>query len=430
MSTSPIRALILADDCNPEWPSLPVVGYKSALALSREADVTLITHLRNRENIEKAAPEGLRVRYVDNEYIASPLYKLGTVLRGGSAVGWTTNIALSYPSYLAFEWEAWKLCRDEIRAGKFDVIHRITPMTPTLPSYMATRSKVPFVLGPLNGGLKWPKEYSTERAKEKEWLVRFRHMHRHLPGWRATYKNSAAILTAFAHTKSDLPSECHDRCINVPEVGIDPELFYQGADRPDSPRLRFLFAGRLVPYKLPEVLIECFARSEVLKKHELVIVGAGPLEEPIRQAVAKAGLEDSVSMLGWKSQEEVGKLMRECDAFVFPSIRELGAGVIAEAMASGMCCIAVDYGGPGGLLGADRGIKVPVTSREGITQHFIEAMESLVRDPKIAKRCGQNARAFALEELTWAVKAKRIDEVYRWVCGRQEEQPQPYPDCL
>src|SRR5262245_54355383 len=50
---SQMRVLILADDCNPEWPSLPIVGYKAARAIAEHADVTVATHVRNRNNIEK-----------------------------------------------------------------------------------------------------------------------------------------------------------------------------------------------------------------------------------------------------------------------------------------------------------------------------------------------------------------------------------------
>jgi hypothetical protein len=34
-----MRVLILAEDCNPEWPSLPVVGYKFAKAIADRVEV-------------------------------------------------------------------------------------------------------------------------------------------------------------------------------------------------------------------------------------------------------------------------------------------------------------------------------------------------------------------------------------------------------
>ena len=78
-----------------------------------------------------------QVVYLDNEYIAAPMYRAATWLRGGKSVAWTTNIAMQYPPYLAFEREAWKTFKGRIRAGEFDLVHRVTPMSPTLPSPMA-----------------------------------------------------------------------------------------------------------------------------------------------------------------------------------------------------------------------------------------------------------------------------------------------------
>ena len=112
-----MRALILADSCNPEWPSLPVVGYKAALALGEACEVTLATHVRNRENIEKHGTGNCEVVYIDNEKVAGPMYKLSTIIRGGKKVAWTAGIAMSYLPYLAFEREVWKTLGARIRAG-------------------------------------------------------------------------------------------------------------------------------------------------------------------------------------------------------------------------------------------------------------------------------------------------------------------------
>jgi len=48
------------------------------------------------------------VVYIDTEKIAAPIYKLTAALRGGTNTGWTIQMAMAYPSYLAFEWAAWK----------------------------------------------------------------------------------------------------------------------------------------------------------------------------------------------------------------------------------------------------------------------------------------------------------------------------------
>jgi len=414
-----LRVLLLADDCNPEWPSLPIVGYKAARAIADYADVTVATHVRNRPNLERAGFGRAKVEYIDNEYIAKGMYKLNTWLRGGNQVGWTTHIAMNYPSYLAFEWEVWRRFRSALESGEFDVVHRLTPMSPTLPSPIARVCPVPFVIGPLNGGLAWPEAYALERAREKEWLVKLREAHRHLPFYQSTFDRSAAILAAFQHTAQDLPERVRDRIVQFPEVGVDAELFHSHSKARQSSRLTFLFAGRLVPYKLPSLAVDCFARSPALRAHRLLIVGDGPEREAIERKVNEARLCDSVQLLGQRSQAEVGDLMRQSDVFVFPSIRELGAGVVAEAMASGLCCVAVDYGGPAELLANGRGVKVPLAAREPLTRGFTQALEQLAAAPEQVRAYGEKARSYALSMLTWDVKAQFLVDLYeRVVEGR------------
>jgi hypothetical protein len=55
-----VRVLLLAYDCNPEWPSLPIVGYNTCRTIADHADVTLATHVRNRKNIERSVGLGSR----------------------------------------------------------------------------------------------------------------------------------------------------------------------------------------------------------------------------------------------------------------------------------------------------------------------------------------------------------------------------------
>lgn len=413
-----MRVLILADDCNPEWPSLPIVAYKAARAIAEHADVVVATHVRNRPNIDKAGFGRANVRYIDNEYVARPMYQLAKLARGGTSTAWTTAVAFAYPSYLAFEWEAWKATRRELESGKFDLVHRLTPMSPTIPSPMARWSPVPFLIGPLNGGLPWPPGFRKELVREREWLSLVRQAHRVLPYRNATYERSAAVLAAFGHTIHDLPQSAQGKSINFPEVGIDPELFKEDGHRAPGQRKTILFVGRFVPYKLPQVVVRAFADRPSLRDHRLVMVGDGPERPAIEQLVRDMGLEDHVTLTGWRTQDEVAAYMREADIFAFPSIRELGAGAVLEAMACGLACVVVDYGGPAELIDTDRGVKVPLGSMDQIVDRFGAALEQLVSDPQTTATLGRAARQHALRYYTWDAKARKTMAVYEWILGR------------
>lgn len=417
-----MRVLALADICNPEWPSLPIVGYQYAKALAEHVDLTVVTQIRNKENIDKAGLGKAKVVYLDTERVAAPLSKLATVLRGGDTMGWTVQVAMDYPSYVYFERTAHKAFKAALSRGEFDIVHRLTPMSPALPSPMAAKSPVPFVLGPLNGNLPWPKIFSGEQRREREMLSKLRSAYRWLPYHRSTYAASRAILAAFDHTVADVPPSALARTINFPEVGIDPKLFARPV-RTQRERRTVLFAGRLVPLKLVDIIVGAFAASDILRKHRLVIVGDGPERAALEQMIKEHDLADCVELRGQRPQPEVAALMQEAEIFAFPSIRELGAGVVIEAMACGMVCVAVGYGGPATLVGPDRGVVVPLGEKAFIAQRFQAELEQLVGDPDRCERLGDAAYAHAMKHYTWDAKARKTLAIYEWALGKRAERP-------
>ncbi len=417
-----LRALILADVCNPDWPSLPIVGYKYAKAIADYADTTVVTQIRNRPNIERDGLGKAQVIYLDTESIARPIYQLAEFFRGGSNKGWTIQMAMDYPSYLAFEWKTWQQFHKQLKAKEFDVVHRITPMSPTLPSYMAKRCPVPFLLGPLNGNLPWPKAFTAELKREKEWLSYFRNLYKFLPYYRSTYYKSSGILAAFDHTIQDIPKPLRDKTINFPEVGIDPDIFSLPSRSPRD-RMTILYAGRLVPYKLPEVAVRAVAASPLLRQHRLVILGDGPERPRLEQIIQDEQLQDCVELLGKKPQKVVGEFMRDAEIFAFPSIRELGAGVVVEAMACGMACVVVDYGGPATLIDSDRGVKVPLGTFEQLVSHYTRELEALVANPERTIALGTAAHHHAMDYYPWDIKAKKTIEIYQWLLNPNTAKP-------
>ena len=408
--------LVLADDCNPDWPSLPIVGYKYALALSKIASVTVATHVRNKENIERVEPKGLRFVYLDNERIAAPIYKLAIKLRGGDEVAWSTNMIMQYLPYLAFEREAWTTFRSELQAGEFDIVHRITPMSPTLPSYIASKLTCPFVIGPLNGNLHWPVQFRGEQKRERERLRGLRALAKHLPYSKSTFRNAALVLAGFEHTMSELRPLAPGRVVNFPEIGFDPTIFHADRERAafSGPGpYRFLYAGRLVPYKLPEVAVRAFAEELELQRHSLHIVGEGPEIARLREIVAAERLEGVVQFEGKRSQSELATMMRSFDAFVFPSIRDLGAGVVVEAMACGMTCVVADYGAPGHLVDRARGVAVPIAPITDYVVGFRRALMQCITDSEHAAKLAISGRDYAQDLFTWSRKAEETAIYYQ-----------------
>src|SRR4051812_48369326 len=60
-----MRVLVLAESCNPEWISLPLVGWSHVRALHDLVDVHLVTQAHNREGISRSDFPPERVTYIE-----------------------------------------------------------------------------------------------------------------------------------------------------------------------------------------------------------------------------------------------------------------------------------------------------------------------------------------------------------------------------
>jgi glycosyltransferase involved in cell wall biosynthesis len=116
--------------------------------------------------------------------------------------------------------------------------------------------------------------------------------------------------------------------------------------------------------------------------------------------------------------------MRRSQAFVFPSLREFGGGVVLEAMACALPCLVVDYGGPGELVSDATGVKLPMRPREELVESLRAAMERLAADPAACRRMGDAAAAEVLREHTWTAKAAHVAAIYHQVLTANAAEPE------
>lgn len=423
------RVLVIAEAANPEWASVPLIGWSLAQALRGVADIHLVTQLRNRDAILRAGwVEGRDFTAIDSELLMRPLWKLANLLRMGEGKGWTALQAISSLGYPYFEHLVWRQFGPAIRAGEYDIVHRVTPLSPTANSPIASkcaRAGVPFVLGPLNGGVPWPKGFDRERRRENEFLSYVRGLYKLRPGRARMLRASRAIITGSEHTRSEIPARFQDRCVQIPENAVDPERFTRRAAQDTGLPLRGCFVGRLVPYKGPDMLIE--AAAPLLRDGALVldIVGAGPMEDELRATVAREGLEGRVTFHGWLAHEQVQDVLARANLLTFPSIREFGGGVVLEAMALGVVPVICDYAGPGELVREGTGFKLPMGTRPEIVARLRDRLQRIAQDPSMLPRMAEAGYRDVQARFTWARKAEQIREVYDWVLTPGATRPDP-----
>jgi len=429
-----MRVLLIAEAANPEWVSVPLEGWSHARAIARACDAHLVTQVRNREAILRAGlVEGRDFTAIDSERVARLAWRAGELLRGGRGKGWTTVTAFASLAYGYFERLVWRRFGAGVEAGGWDVVHRLTPLSPTAPSRLATkcrRAGVPFVLGPLNGGAPWPREFDAARRQEREWLSYVRSAYRLLPGYRATLRDAAAVVVGSLHTRDQIPARHAPKCVYVPENAIDPTRFTARRRGPAARPLKAVFLGRLVPYKGPDMLVEAAAPLVRAGLLEVDLLGDGMLMEDLRRTIAREGVGGGIRLRGWVEHAQVAEAVASADVLAFPSVREFGGAVALEAMATGVVPIVVDYAGPAELVTERTGFKIPLGPRAAIVAELRRVLERLAEDPAQVDAKSGAAYRRAHEQFTWDAKARQVLEVYDWVTGRapKPDFPAPLPD--
>jgi glycosyltransferase involved in cell wall biosynthesis len=430
-----VRVLLIAEAANPEWTSVPLVGWSHCRAIAELTDVHVATQIRNREAFIRAGlREGADFTAIDSEAVARPLFKIGSVFGGKVGKGWTSIMASSALAYYYFEHRVWKQFAKPLRQGEYDLVHRVTPLSPTVPSIAARkirRAGVPFVVGPLNGGVPWPRHFDRVRRAEWEYLSYVRGLYRLLPAYRSTRRNAAALIVGSEATHSQVPRAFHSKCVYIPENAIDPSSFSEPVDRPVGTPLRVAFVGRLVPYKGADMLIEAAIPLLRTGRLALDIIGDGPEMPKLKALVEKEDVADSARLAGWVEHGKLQDRLAQSDVFGFPSIREFGGGVVLEAMALGLVPVVVGYAGPRELVTDATGYRIPIGDRASIVEQMRRILSTLAENPETIRPMGARARQRVLRWFTWQAKAKQTVEVYRWVLGERDDKPDfgmPLPD--
>lgn len=142
-------------------------------------------------------------------------------------------------------------------------------------------------------------------------------------------------------------------------VGIDIDKFALGVPRPFAkqqlglPTDKKIIAvvARLFPQKNHQGFLKAISllSPEHLAQVHCLLIGSGPLEDQLKGEVKRLGLQETVSLLGERT--DVPQLLAASDLLVLPSHFECLPSVVSEAMAARCAVVATAVGGIPEMLG-------------------------------------------------------------------------------
>jgi len=166
------------------------------------------------------------------------------------------------------------------------------------------------------------------------------------------------------------------------------------------PRPRVVTAGRLVPWKHMDGVIDAVARVRMNGVNaSLVIVGEGPLEEKLR-AQARQKLGTSCVMPGKLTHAETLTVIKDADVFVLNSSYEGLSHVLIEAQILATPTIATEVGGnPEVIFHGKNGLLVPPENVSALAS----SLEDLLKNTQLRSVLADGARKlssrFSVDEM-------------------------------
>jgi glycosyltransferase involved in cell wall biosynthesis len=179
-----------------------------------------------------------------------------------------------------------------------------------------------------------------------------------------------------------------------------------------------LFLGRINKKKGPDMLVEAFHRLDGVDAHLAI---AGPDDGqlgPVRDLVARYGLEQRVTLTGLLQGREVMAAYKDSDLFVLPCRADTFPTTILEACLANTPMVITDRCESAHLVEGRVADVVPFDATA-----FASAMGRLLTDGERYQRYRENCRSVMRDTFSLEVTVDRLESVYERVVDRRFVSP-------
>jgi len=327
------------------------------------------------------AKKGHRVDVVTTHFKGLPLYEdeEGVHIHRIPVIGRKELPTATLISMLSYPLCAKKKIRELCKARKYDIIntHFAIPTGP-LGVWASRKYRIPQVLSLHGGDIYDPtKKLSPHRIG----LLRLK--------VRSILNKSQMLVSQSQNTKTN--TELYygaGRELLIIPLAFEAPVFEKRKRESlglDEDKFYLISIGRLIRRKGFEYLIQ--ALKTLPEGVELLILGDGPLEAPLRQLAKELGLASRVHLRGRVSDELKYPLLAAADMYVLSSVHEGYGIVLQEAMEAGLPIVSTNNGGQTDfLVEGENALLVNPLDSEALGQ----AIRTLYQDKALLKKLSEN----------------------------------------
>jgi glycosyltransferase involved in cell wall biosynthesis len=409
-----MKILIIAYACEPDSISESFLAYETICGVAEKlgGEVHVLTRANNLiacRNDKRAADLGIKWHGYD----------------GGKLLLWMKKrVPLFSIQFYALYWQF----RAAVKARKlsekenFDLVHGASMMS--LHNFAAGLVGLPALIGPIGGAQEVPSSCRSYGDPIQEILRRLSiHLTPLLPGWRRAFKSVRKIYCANTETESlfvkqGIPSDrlvirqpgypgitATDEC-TVAETLADIKI-------PTEQKLSIFWGGRLVRCKGLELLLDAVASA---RRSQLDVVlhvtGDGPDRKRFERTANRLGISDCVYFHGWLPLDEMKELRKSCGMLAFTSLRETTGLALIEMLLSGQPVAVLNCGGPRAIID---GLACFSIQPESAINDLLNAMASILNDPKAADQNAEKVKPVAVKRFDWNSYLNDLISTYREV---------------
>ena len=375
-----LKILQVSSGLDPRTGGTATAAVNVALA-ARRADIAVtLVYPFEPADADRLVPDLTRLKAAGVRTIGFPFWRAG----GRRAARWAIAPALTH--YL------------RNHAGDFDLIHAHSAWVASSVAAVraARRAGRPSLLMPHEALTRFDMARGDNRA--------LRLAKRLLRGWYLRRVDGIVVSSELERRDSELDDD--PRTIAIPHPVLDETAPPPPPAAPDGGALRIGFLGRLHPKKNLHRLVKALAAAPGVR---LIIGGDGDpaYRADIEAAIARHGVADRVSWLGFVAGAGKAEFFRTVDVVAMPSEFECFGLVAAEALGAGTPVVLSPTVGIAEMIAdADCGAIVPPRS------DALAACFRRLDDRVELARWRTRARAVALELFSFAAHGAKLRETY------------------